>query len=107
MKSQDLTFKDYWPQYVAHHSRVLTQQLHFWSLTLYFLSWPFSFFTGLWWSIPATLVVGYLLAYFTHRFIEKSPFNVKHPFWGIVANLYMFWLILTFRMKEEMTRLGH
>lgn len=98
------SFAEYWPLYLHNHSKELTRKLHFWSLLIYFLSWPASYLMGHWWPIPATLVLGYLLAFFTHTYIQKSPFNLKHPYWGAVANLKMFFLMLTFRLAPELVK---
>lgn len=61
---------------------------------LYFLSWLPGFFYGFWWGVPATLLMGYSLSWYTHHYIEKNSLNVEHPYWGVIANLKMFFLIL-------------
>lgn len=92
------SFEEYWPLYLENHKKPLTQRLHFWGLNIYFLSWLPGIFFNFWWGVPLSLIFGYALAYFTHRYIEKSPFNLSHPYWGLLGNLKMYWLILTRRM---------
>ena len=98
-------FEQYWPLYVENHKKKITRELHFWSAIIYLATWLPGFFFNFWWGIPASILFGYILAFFTHKYIEKSPYNIKHPYWGILGNTKMFFLILLGKMDQEMIRL--
>lgn len=99
------TFAEFWPFYVAEHSRPGTRLLHaagtLGSTTLLVALAA----TGRWRWLPLVLVVGYGAAWVGHFFVEHNrPATFKHPLWSFAADYKMVALMLTGRMKKEVER---
>ena len=99
------SFADFWPHYVAEHSRPATRILHAvgtlagTSLIIVFL------LSGRWFLLPLALVPGYGLAWIAHFFVEHNrPESFKYPLWSFLADYKMVALMLTGRMTEEVKR---
>jgi len=99
------SFAEFWPYYVAEHSRPATRVLHAvgtlagTSLIIVFL------LSGRWFLLPLALVPGYSLAWIAHFFIEHNrPASFKYPLWSFLADYKMVALMLTGRMTEEVKR---
>jgi hypothetical protein len=66
------SFAEFWPFYVAEHSRPGTRLLHLIgttagvALVIYFIA------TGRWWLFPLALVPGYGCAWLAHFLIERT-----------------------------------
>ncbi|HEX5706356.1 MAG TPA: DUF962 domain-containing protein [Pyrinomonadaceae bacterium] len=99
------TFGEFWPFYVAEHSRRGTRWLHaagtLASTTLLVVLLA----TGRWRWLPLALVVGYAAAWVGHFFIEHNrPATFKHPLWSFAADYKMVALMLMGRMDAEVER---
>ena len=99
------SFSEFWPHYVAEHSKPATRLLHligtFVALGLvgYFIA------IGKWWLFPLALVPGYGAAWIGHFFIEKNkPATFQYPLWSFMGDYKMIWMMLTGRMKTEVER---
>ena len=60
-------------------------------------------------SVQATLafVIGYSFAWIGHLFIEKNrPATFKYPFYSLIGDYRMFYLILNRKLDAEMDRLS-
>lgn len=92
------TFEEFWPYYLAEHSRPLTRYLHLAGtltgttlLILAILSWSY-------WLILAGLVSGYAFAWLSHLFVERNrPATFKYPLWSFIADYKMAVMTLTGR----------
>ncbi|MDQ3687339.1 MAG: DUF962 domain-containing protein [Acidobacteriota bacterium] len=99
------SFADFWPHYVAEHSRPATRMLHAVGtlagttlITVFLLS-------GRWYLTPLAFIPGYGLAWVAHFFIEHNrPASFKYPRWSFLADYKMVALMLTGRMTEEVKR---
>jgi hypothetical protein len=99
------SFEEYWVHHVMNHQKPLTRGLHLAGFVIYICSFIPAY---LWWDIRPivfSLIVGYLFSFYTHRYVEKSPSNLSHPYWGVVAVLKMFKLMLQGKMKNEVHRI--
>jgi hypothetical protein len=99
------TFGEFWPFYVAEHSRKGTRLLHAagtlgsTALVVVLLA------TGRWRWLPLALVVGYAAAWVAHFFVEHNrPATFKHPLWSFAADYKMVALMLAGRMDREVER---
>jgi hypothetical protein len=57
------------------------------------------------WFILAALVVPYVLAWFSHFFVEHNrPATFGHPFWSLLADQKMVAMVLAGKMTAELKR---
>jgi hypothetical protein len=101
------SFDEFWPYYLFCHQKAITRRLHFLGFILYLLSWIPLIINLTWWPIPLSLCLGYLFSFVTHKFIEKSPINLKHPYWGFLATMKMFWLMTNGGLEVELNKLTY
>ena len=93
------SFAEFWPFYLSEHSHPLNRRLHFFgTLTVHILIAAL-IFTRLWqwlWLVP---VAGYAFAWIGHFAVEKNrPATFKHPFYSLIADFKMFYLMLLRRL---------
>lgn len=101
-----MTFAEFWPYYLAEHSRPATRALHL----LGTLAWLGLLLAAVasrtWWLLVLIPVVGYGLAWFSHFFIEHNrPATFKYPLLSLLADHKMAFYILTGRIGRELDRL--
>ena len=94
------SFADFWPHYLAEHSRPATRLLHCIG-TLTALGLLIGFVAvGKWWLFPLALVAGYAFAWAAHFFVEKNrPATFAHPLWSFIGDWKMLALMLTGRLR--------
>ena len=99
------SFSEFWPFYVAEHSKPGTRWLHFFgtlagvSTMVYFIA------TGRWWLFPLGLIPGYGAAWFAHFFIERNkPATFEYPLWSFLADYKMIAFMVAGRMSREVAR---
>lgn len=95
------SFSEFWPFYIAEHSRHGTRLLHLIgtasgvALLVYFIA------TGRWWLFPLALIPGYGCAWLGHFVIEKNkPATFKYPLWSFMGDYKMIAMMLTGRKLE-------
>jgi hypothetical protein len=100
------SFKEFWPFYLAEHSKPGTRWLHLLGtvagagLTIYFIV------SGRWWLFPLGLVPGYGAAWFAHFVIEKNrPATFQYPLWSFMGDYKMIAIMLTGRMNKEFSQI--
>ena len=101
-----LSFSEFWPYYLAEHSRPATRAVHL----LATLAWLGLLVTGLatrtWWLLALIPVVAYGLAWFSHFFIERNrPATFQHALFSLLADHKMAFYILAGRMGQELKRI--
>ena len=90
------SFADFWPHYLAEHSRPATRLLHGVGTLLALALIIFFIAVGKWWLFPLGLLPGYGLAWAAHFFIEKNvPATFTHPLWSFIGDWKMLALMLT------------
>ena len=98
------TFDEFWPFYVAQHSRPSTRACHFAGTTLVLGSLA----AGVALSPALALlapVLGYGPAWIGHFFFEKNrPATFTYPLWSLRGDIRMYGLMLTARMGPELER---
>jgi hypothetical protein len=94
------SFSDFWPYYLAEHSKPATRALHCLG-TLAALGLLVAMIViGRWWLFPLALVPGYAFAWAAHFFIEKNrPATFIHPLWSFMGDWKMLALMLSGRLK--------
>jgi hypothetical protein len=101
------TFAEYWPYYLAAHSKPATRVLHLVGSTC-----GLGFVTmavvrrapGL---VAVALVVGYAFAWLGHVAIEHNrPATFRYPIWSFLADWKMWGCAVTGRLDRELERAG-
>ena len=100
------SFREFWPYYVAEHSKPATRILHFIGTVVATASLITLVVIGKWYWFPLAFVPGYFAAWVSHFFIEHNrPATFKHPFWSFISDYKMVGLMLLGRMSLESERL--
>ena len=105
MVRQYKSFAEFWPFYVAEHSKPLTRALHAIGTSAGLILMVGVIAIGRWRLFPLGLVIGYLFAWVGHFFVEKNrPATFKYPLWSFLGDWKMLGLILSGRMENEVRR---
>lgn len=98
------SFAEFWPFYVREHSKPVTRRLHFIGTASLFPLTVFALFSNLYVLFLLPLA-GYGFAWYAHFYVEKNkPATFKYPLWSLSADFKMFYLMLTGKMDDEITR---
>ena len=98
------SFSDFWPYYVRAHSRSRTRILHATGSVLSVILLGVAFAVNLWFLL-AVPVAGYAFAWYAHFFVEHNkPATFGHPFYSLVADYRMLFLMMAGRMDAEVKR---
>lgn len=101
------SFEEFWPHYVAEHSKPATRTLHAIGTTAGLACAIALISRRKWKWLPLALIPGYGAAWASHFLIEKNrPATFDHPLWSFMGDYRMIGLMLTGRMEEELARLG-
>jgi hypothetical protein len=96
------SFSEFWPHYVAEHSKQATRLLHLVGTAIALGSVVYFIAMGKWWLFPLALIPGYGAAWIGHFFIEKNrPATFQHPLWSFMGDYKMIGMMLTGRMSAE------
>lgn len=96
------SFSEFWPHYLAEHSRPATRLLHY-AGTLIAIGFIIMLVAiGRWWLFPLAFVPAYAFAWTAHFFIERNrPATFTYPLWSFMGDWKMLFLGLTGRLKAE------
>jgi len=96
------SFNEFWPHYVAEHSKPQTRLLHLVGTTIAIGLVVYFVAVGKWWFIPLALIPGYGLAWVGHFFVERNkPATFQYPLWSFMGDYKMIALMLTGQMNKE------
>lgn len=96
------SFRDFWPHYLAEHSKPQTRLLHFIGTAIAIATIVYFIATGRWYLFPLALIPGYGAAWISHFFIEKNkPATFQYPLWSFMGDYKMIWMMLTGRLSGE------
>lgn len=99
------SFAEFWPHYIAEHSKPSTRLLHLIGTAIGIACIVFFIASGRWWLFPLALIPGYGLAWIAHFFIEKNkPATFQHPLWSFMGDYKMIWLMLARRITGDVER---
>ena len=105
MAGEIKSFEEFWPFYVAEHSRPRTRALHFAGTAAALATLAGLAASRKWKWLPLALVPGYAAAWAGHFLVEKNrPATFKYPLWSLMADQKMFALMLAGRMDEEVEK---
>lgn len=102
------SFAEFWPYYLAEHSRPATRTIHVLGTACGIVVFFVGLSLRLWWLLPLGFVVGYLFAWLAHVLVEKNrPATLRgHVWWSFRSDFRLLWLTVTGRMGAELRRLG-
>ena len=101
------SFAEFWPFYLAEHSRAATRWLHLIGTTAGIALLVYLIASGRWWLFLLALVPGYGCAWLAHFLIEKNkPATFKYPLWSFMGDYKMIALMLTGRISAEVKRVA-
>lgn len=101
------SFAAFWPYYVRAHAKERTRVLHATGSVLAVVLLGVAFAVSLWWLI-AVPVVGYAFAWYAHFFVEgNKPATFGHPFYSLIADYRMLFLMMAGRMDEQVALYAH
>ena len=84
------TFEQFWPYYVAMHSRRSTRWIHVVGTLSGLALTVAALATATWVLLPALPVLGYGAAWPSHWFIERNnPASFGHPAWSLRGDFRM------------------
>jgi hypothetical protein len=96
------SFSEFWPFYLAEHSKPGTRWLHLLGTTVGLLTVVYFVASGRWWLFPLGFIPGYGCAWFAHFVIEKNkPATFEYPLWSFMADYKMIALMVTGRLGDE------
>lgn len=106
MSRQEMkSFQEFWPYYVAEHSKPATRALHFVGTVTATAFLVVLIALGKWYWFPLAFVPGYAAAWIGHFFIEHNrPATFKHPLWSFISDYKMVGLMLAGKMEDEVER---
>jgi hypothetical protein len=96
------SFSEFWPHYLAEHSRAGTRLLHLLGTITGVLCVVLFIVIGKWWLFPLALIPGYGAAWVGHYFIEKNkPATFQHPLWSFMGDYKMIVLMIAGKIDDE------
>jgi len=101
------TFEEFWPFYVGQHRLPQTRQWHFFGTSV-FLTFVFvAVFYKMFFPLVFGIVTAYAFAWIGHFFCEHNqPATFKYPFFSLLGDFKMFYLMLTGRMDHEVRQIS-
>ncbi len=107
MERRAASYREFWPLYLAEHSRPATRGLHYFGTGLGLALLVSAAFYGDWRLLIAALLVGYGFAWLGHAFVERNrPATFRYPLWSFISDFRMFALWLAGRLGRELVRCG-
>lgn len=87
--------KDFWPEYLALHSRNGTRWFHFAGVLACWFVIAMAVLRGEFWYILAGPMVGYFLAFSGHFWVEhNTPATFRNPVLSFFCDHYLAWQII-------------
>jgi hypothetical protein len=98
--SRFASFREFYPFYLAEHSKLACRRLHFAGSTLVLACLVALALTrNPWWLLYA-LLCGYGFAWIGHFFFEHNkPATFRHPFYSLLGDWVMYKDILTGKIR--------
>ena len=101
---ENRSFAEFWPVYVRAHAGARTRLLHAFGSVLSVITLGIALAVNLWILIAVPLV-GYSFAWYAHFFVEKNkPATFGHPFYSLMADYRMVFLMMAGKMDAEVRR---
>lgn len=90
-----MTLREFWPQYLALHSRWGTQRLHVFGLILGYALAIAGVLKGEWWAILLAPMSAYFFGFLGHLLVEENqPASFRHPILSVACDHLLTWKVL-------------
>jgi hypothetical protein len=100
-------YRQFWPFYLAEHSRPGTRALHYLGTGAGLLLLALALLLGDWRLLAGALIAGYGFAWAGHALIEgNKPATFRHPIWSLISDFRMAGLWVSGRLGAELERQG-
>jgi hypothetical protein len=100
-----MTYREFWPVYLAAHADPRTRALHYAGTLAALALLTLAAATADWRWLVAAPLAGYAAAWFGHGVFEGNrPATFGHPLWSVFSDFRMLGLFLTGRMSGELRR---
>lgn len=88
----------FWGEYLEAHKHLSTRIIHVLGTLIGIAIIVVSIISERYWGLILAPVTSYAFAWNAHFWIEKNtPETFKHPIMSLLCDLYLCWLLLTFR----------
>jgi hypothetical protein len=99
------TYDEFWPFYLAEHSKPATRLLHYVGTALVFVALALAVATRNWWWLIAMPIAGYGFAWFAHFGVERNrPATFTYPAWSLYSDFRMFFVWLAGGLEGQLKR---
>jgi len=99
------TFAQFWPFYLAEHSRAATRWFHLAGTIVWLGLLGAAVATRNWWLLAVVPFAAYGLAWFSHFFVERNqPATFKYPLFSLLADHKMAFYMVTGQLGRELAR---
>ncbi len=100
-------YAEFWPYYLAEHSRPANRALHYFGSGLGLALLASAAALQDWRFLPAAVVAGYAFAWVGHFFIERNrPATFDYPLWSFFSDFRMLGFAVAGRLGRELARHG-
>lgn len=100
-------FSQFWLEYLHEHDTRASRACHYIGTTLSITATALLLRAGMVFFLPLALIPAYLAAALGHRLgLRTAQTATEAPVWSILADLRMFGLFLTGRLRHELERAG-
>ena len=107
MEPRYRSYADFWPFYLAEHSRPGTRALHYLGTSLAVALTIMALLLADWRFFVAGVVAGYAFAWIGHFLVEHNkPATFRYPLWSLFSDFRMAALWLCGRLGPELDRHG-
>jgi hypothetical protein len=100
------SFEEFWPYYLAEHSKPETRTLHAVGTTVGTALMVSLVAKRKWHLLPLALIPGYGAAWLSHFLIEKNkPATFDYPLWSFMGDYKMLAMMAAGTLDDEVKRL--
>ena len=98
-----MTYREFWPRYLAAHRDPRTRGLHYVGTWLAVAAIAIAAIEQDWRWLVAAPIAGYSLAWLGHvKFEHNRPETFGHPVWSLISDFRMLGLFVSGRLGEEL-----
>ncbi len=99
------TYREFWPFYLAEHSKRATRAFHYLGTISFIALGIYAFATGTWWALAWAGINAYAFAWFSHFVIEHNkPATFTYPIWSLVSDFRMLGYAAGGKIGIELTK---